>query len=212
MHRQILLAAALSLLAACDSESDAAMLDAMAFIVSGIEEGKTMKGSIEPIQRAINQSQIEYTDVANNPYLDPNLADVARDDPIIQESKTRGSKFVKYAVRPSFPEACLFRADELESFSKGESSNDFSSGLTRHRVWDLDLKKAFRFEVETHDGTPIYANIIIEGRGMRCADGKCTDKATFLIDGYDSPENRDLISRRERAISFVQKTCPGKPY
>jgi hypothetical protein len=62
LHRQILLAIVVSLLVACDeakppqiSDSDAAMLDAMAFIVWGIEEGKTMKGTIVPEQRTINQ-------------------------------------------------------------------------------------------------------------------------------------------------------------
>jgi len=198
------------------SDSDAAMLDAMAFIVWGIEEGKTMKGTIVPEQRTINQSQIEYMDVANNPNLDPILADVIRG--IAQESKTRGSKFVKYVVRVSSPEPCLFRMDELESFSKGGSSNDFSSGLTRHLVWDLDLNKTSRFEVEVKDITETFssADIIIEGRGVECREGKCQDKDTFSIGEYDSEkpasEQRDLISRRERAIAFVQKTCPGKPY
>jgi len=83
---------------------------------------------------------------------------------------------------------------------------------------DLDLNKASRFEVEVKDITETFssAKIIIEGRGVECEKGKCKDEDTFPIIDYDvskpTLKQRDLISRRERAIAFVQKTCPGKPY
>ena len=119
-------------------------------------------------------------------------------------------------MRLSTPEACLFRFDGRQTFSKGEASNDFDAGLNKGSGFlDLDLKKASRFEVEAKDLPTIQfssAHIIIEGRGVSCADGKCEDKATFYIDGYNSKkptsEQRDLISRRERAIAFVPKDMP----
>ena len=89
-------------------------------------------------------------------------------------------------------------------YSRGGSRESF--GDVTSEVATLDFNKVHRFDIE-HGDSP---NVVIEGTGWMCKQGRCQDIVKIGISAPREEKARVIESKRH-AIDFIKKACPGLP-
>lgn len=78
----------------------------------------------------------------------------------------------------------------------------------------LDFNKATKLEFATPPNFFAYVNV--EGPQVFCEGDKCEDEKIFFMFEQRGTmaleENRAIAIRKMRAVDFIRKSCPGKPF
>ena len=170
---------------------EAGLLDAVAFVTGGQEEGAVPQGFETRWRRTVHGREIEYQSIG------PNAGFGQAYDP------HRDSRHVRLGVNITSPAKCVFKTVVTTEYSKGarESFGDATS-----EVATLDFNKVRRFDIEDGDSP----NVVIEGSAWMCKQGGCQDIVKIGISAPRQEEARAIESKRH-AIDFIKKACPGLP-
>jgi hypothetical protein len=192
----ILLLALASLVCGCErplSSDEAGLLDAVAFVTGGQQEGAMPQGFETRWRRTVRGREIEYQSVGSN----ANFGQA--NDP------HRDSRYVRIGVTITSPSKCVFKTVVTTEYSKGESKGSFGDATSEAAT--LDFNKVRRFDIEDGDSP----NVVIEGAGWMCKQGACQDIVKI---GISAPRQEALartIESKRHAIDFIKKACPGTP-
>ena len=78
----------------------------------------------------------------------------------------------------------------------------------------LDFNKATNFQFVSSGFFLAYSEI--EGPQVYCEGSKCEDEKMFFMleqrGSVELEENRAIAIRKMRAVDFIRKSCPGKPF
>jgi hypothetical protein len=182
------------------TKDSAQIIDAVAFALFGHEEGGKFDQHSDATERTIRGTEIAYAMITKNlSFGDDKQADL------------RESQYWRTELRISSPAACTFNFLHFSAYSTGLEKTEFRAKPFENE-YQIDLQKAHRFEIERPLAeVPGYVELWIEGMGVLCRKGVCENSfANHLI--ADSEEERRLVVRRQGAIDFIKKACPGKPY
>ena len=194
--RTILPLALASLVFGCGgqlSSDEAGLMDAVAFVTGGQQEGAMPQGFETRWRRTVRGREIEYQSVGSN----ANFGQA--NDP------HRDSRYVRIGVTITSPKKCVFKTVVTTEYSKGESKGSFGDATSE--VATLDFNKVRRFDIEDGDSP----NVVIEGAGWMCKQGACQDIVKI---GISAPRQEALartIESKRHAIDFIKKACPGTP-
>jgi len=195
--QNILLLGLASLVFGCEgplSPDEAGLLDAVAFITGGQQEGAMPQGFETRWRRTIQGREIEYQSIG--PYASFGQAN----DP------HRDSRYVRIGVTITSPKKCVFKTVVTTEYSKGESKGSFGSATSE--VTTLDLNKVRRLDVEDGDS----ANVVIEGTAWMCKEGgRCQDNVKIAISAPRQEALARTVQSKRHAIDFIRKACPGLP-
>ena len=179
------------------ARSDIAMLDAIAFVVFDAEEGAPPGGP--PLKRTIKDSSIEYL----QPMPNPDLSD---------------RSVYGLTVEASSPEECIFTINLTINVPDKMKPPNSPSGIQKTGI-KVDLNRMKKFEVRKFplNATVTFFGVSLEGTQIYCEDNKCKDKhisdMSVIYNVLKTPAlQAEFLTRRERAIDFIKKSCPGKPY
>ena len=192
----ILLLALASLVFGCGgqlSSDEAGLMDAVAFVTGGQQEGAMPQGFETRWRRTVRGREIEYQSVGSN----ANFGQA--NDP------HRDSRYVRIGVTITSPKKCAFKTVVATEYSKGESKGSFGDATSE--VATLDFNKVRRFDIEDGDSP----NVVIEGAGWMCKQSACQDMVKI---GISAPRQEALartIESKRHAIDFIKKACPGMP-
>ena len=173
------------------SSNEAGVLDAVAFIIGGQQEGAIPQGFETRWRRTVHGREIEYQSIG------PNAGFGQANDP------HRDSRHVRLGVNITSPAKCVFKTVVTTEYSKGERE---SFGDATSEVATLDFNKVRRFDIEDGDSP----NVVIEGTGWMCKQDGCQDIVKIGISAPRQEEARAIESKRH-AIDFIKKACPGLP-
>jgi len=194
--RTILPLALASLVFGCGgqlSSDEAGLMDAVAFVTGGQQEGAMPQGFETRWRRTVRGREIEYQSVGSH----ANFGQA--NDP------HRDSRYVRIGVTITSPKKCVFKTVVTTEYSKGESKGSFGDATSE--VATLDFNKVRRFDIEDGDSP----NVVIEGAGWMCKQGACQDIVKI---GISAPRQEALartIESKRHAIDFIKKACPGTP-
>jgi hypothetical protein len=81
----------------------------------------------------------------------------------------------------------------------------------------FDLNKATKFKLERffQEDLGHYGQVVLEGGDVYCFNGKCTYYHAMRVANVDRkplPKQLEVLDRYEKAIAFLKRRCPGKPY
>jgi len=175
------------------SSDEAGLMDAVAFVTGGQQEGAMPQGFETRWRRTVRGREIEYQSVGSN----ANFGQA--NDP------HRDSRYVRIGVTITSPKKCAFKTVVTTEYSKGESKGSFGDATSE--VATLDFNKVRRFDIEDGDSP----NVVIEGSGWMCKQGACQDMVKI---GISAPRQEALartIESKRHAIDFIKKACPGMP-
>jgi hypothetical protein len=175
------------------SSDEAGLMDAVAFVTGGQQEGAMPQGFETRWRRTVRGREIEYQSVGSN----ANFGQA--NDP------HRDSRYVRIGVTITSPKKCAFKTVVTTEYSKGESKGSFGDATSE--VATLDFNKVRRFDIEDGDSP----NVVIEGAGWMCKQGACQDMVKI---GISAPRQEALartIESKRHAIDFIRKACPGMP-
>ena len=175
------------------SSDEAGLLDAVAFVTGGQQEGAMPQGFETRWRRTVRGREIEYQSVGSN----ANFGQA--NDP------HRDSRYVRIGVTITSPSKCVFKTVVTTEYSKGESKGSFGDATSE--VATLDFNKVRRFDIEDGDSP----NVVIEGSGWMCKQGACQDMVKI---GISAPRQEALARTNEskrHAIDFIKTACPGMP-
>ena len=175
------------------SSDEAGLMDAVAFVTGGQQEGAMPQGFETRWRRTVRGREIEYQSVGSN----ANFGQA--NDP------HRDSRYVRIGVTITSPKKCAFKTVVTTEYSKGESKGSFGDATSE--VATLDFNKVRRFDIEEGDSP----NVVIEGAGWMCKQGACQDIVKI---GISAPRQEALartIESKRHAIDFIKKACPGMP-
>ena len=174
------------------SSDEAGLLDAVAFVTGGQQEGAMPQGFETRWRRTVHGREIEYQSVG------PNAGFGQANDP------HRDSRHVRLGVNITSPSKCVFKTVVTTEYSKGarESFGDATS-----EVATLDFNKVRRFDIEDGDSP----NVVIEGAGWMCKQGACQDMVKIAISAPRQEALARTIESKRHAIDFIKKACPGTP-
>jgi len=188
------------------SKEEEQVLDAMMFLFSGIEDNTKDDWGLTPWRREVKGRSIEFSKLGKNGIS-------TSDDEY--NRKIWQSTYVRYLMRISLKEPCVFHFEDVMDFSKGDSTEDFSwesskNGLNTH-IFNLANAHVFNFNTEGFE-----AIIEMEGPRVECTeDGQCEnawDSRYSAIHGGRFKGREAENIRRLRAMELIKKACPGKPY
>jgi len=192
--RNILLLGLASLLFGCEGRSatdEAGLLDAVAYVTGGQQEGAQPQGFETRWRRTVDGREVRYESIRENAgFGDAN-------DP------HRDSRHVKVGVSISSPQKCVFKTVTRAAYSKGESKESFQAPSSETTT--LDFNKVQRLDIEAGN----HPSVVIEGKGWQCMDGKCQDKTTIAISAPRADDLPRVLESKRSAIDFVKKACPG---
>lgn len=192
--RNILLLGLASLICGCEARltsDEAGLLDAVAFIIGGQEDGALPQGFETRWRRTVEGRQIQYESIRQNAgFGDAN-------DP------HRQSRHIKVGVSISSPQKCVFKTVVSTAYSRGTSKESFET--PSNEASTLDFNKVQQVTIEEGD----HPSIVIEGKAWLCRDGKCQDHTTIGISPPRQDELPRMIQSKRHAIDFIKKTCPG---
>ncbi|HET9817016.1 MAG TPA: hypothetical protein VFQ33_14760 [Xanthobacteraceae bacterium] len=167
------------------------MIDAVAFVTGGQQEGDLPQGFETRWRRTVEGREIRYETIRQNPGFGE------ENDP------HRGSRHVKVGVSISSPQKCVFKTVIMTAYSRGGSKESFEP--PSNETTTLDFNKAQRIDIEDGD----RPSIVIDGKAWQCKDGKCQDRTMI---GISAPRPEDLprvIESKRRAVDFITKSCLG---
>ena len=175
------------------SSDEAGLLDAVAFVTGGQEEGAIPQGFETRWRRTVHGREIEYQSIG--PHANFGQANAPR----------RDSRYVRIGVTITSPKKCVFKTVVTTEYSKGESKGSF--GAATSEATTLDLSKVRRLDVEEGDS----ANVVIEGAAWMCKEGGCQDNVKIAISAPREEALARTIQSKRHAIDFIRKACPGLP-
>jgi hypothetical protein len=190
------------------SNEEEQVLDAMMFLFSGIEDNTKDDSGLTPWRREVKGRGIEFSKLGKNGI---STSDEEYNRKIWQ------STYVRYLMRISLKEPCVFHFEDITEFSKGDSTEDFSwdsSKSSNSRIFNLANAHVFNLNME--DAKFVEAVIEMAGPRVECTeDDYCENAWNSMYDsmhlgrfrGGDFENNRRL-----RAMELIKKMCPGKPY
>jgi len=174
------------------STNEAGLLDAVAFVIGGQQEGAIPQGFETRWRRTVHEREIKYQSIG--PYAGFGQAN----DP------HRDSGRVRIGVTITSPTKCIFKTVVTTEYSRGASGESFGDATSE--VATLDFNKVRRFNIEDGDSP----NVVIEGTGWMCKQGVCQDIVKSGISAPRQEEARALESKRH-AIDFIKKACLPRP-
>jgi hypothetical protein len=193
--RNVLLLGLASLICGCEARltpDEAGLLDAVAFVIGGQEEGALPQGFETRWRRTVEGRQIQYQSIRQNTgFGDAN-------DP------HRASRHIKVGVSISSAQNCVFKTVVTTAYSKGTSKESFETPTNEETT--LDFNKVQRLAIEEGD----QPSVVIEGKAWLCKDGKCQDRKTIAISASRQEELPRVIESKRHAIDFIKKACPAK--
>lgn len=175
------------------SSDEAGLMDAVAFVTGGQQEGAMPQGFETRWRRTVRGREIEYQSVGSN----ANFGQA--NDP------HRDSRYVRIGVTITSPKKCAFKTVVTTEYSKGESKGSFGDATSE--VATLDFNKVRRFDIEDGDSP----NVVIEGAGWMCKQGACQDMVKIAISAPRQEALARTIESKRHAIDFIKKACPGTP-
>src|SRR5260370_22672542 len=135
--RNVLLLGLAGLILGCEgrlSPDEAGMLDAVAFVIGGQQEGAQQQGFETRWRRTVEGQQIQYESIHQNTgFREANA-------PHPQ------SRHVKVDVSISSPQKCIFKTVIMTAYSKGTSKESFYA--PSKETTTLDFNKVQRIELE----------------------------------------------------------------
>jgi hypothetical protein len=126
------------------------------------------------------------------------------------------SDTVEYVIPPS-----KFDGMSLYVRSPRECVFDITTtppkGQPRGMSQTINFNKATSFELEFMDRQEMsFPMVSVEGPQVYCERDNCQDEKGFLVLEFrgdmDADARRALALRRMRAIDYIKKSCPGKPW
>ena len=192
--REIVLLGLASLICGCESRlgsDEAGLIDAVAFITGGQQEGDLPQGFETRWRRTVEGREIRYESIRQNPGFGED------NDP------HRGSRHVKVGVSISSPQKCVFKTVIMTAYSRGGSKEAFEP--PSNETTTLDFNKVQRLDIE--DGE--HPSIVIDGKAWQCKDGKCQDRTMIGISASRPEDLPRVIDSKRRAVDFIKKTCLG---
>ena len=175
------------------SSDEAGLMDAVAFVTGGQQEGAMPQGFETRWRRTVRGREIEYQSVGSN----ANFGQA--NDP------HRDSRYVRIGVTITSPSKCVFKTVVTTEYSKGESKGSFGDATSE--VATLDFNKVRRFDIEDGDSP----NVVIEGTGWMCKQGACQDIVKIAISAPRQEALARTVESKRHAIDFIKKACPGMP-
>ena len=192
--REIVLLGLASLICGCESRlgsDEAGLIDAVAFITGGQQEGDLPQGFETRWRRTVEGREIRYESIRQNPGFGED------NDP------HRGSRHVKVGVSISSPQKCVFKTVIMTAYSRGGSKESFEP--PSNETTTLDFNKVQRLDIQ--DGE--HPSIVIDGKAWQCKDGKCQDRTMIGISASRPEDLPRVIDSKRRAVDFIKKTCLG---
>ena len=174
------------------SSNEAGLLDAVAFIIGGQQEGATLQGFETHWRRTVHGREIKYQSIG--PYVGFGQAN----------DQHRDSGHVRIGLTITLPTKCVFKRVVTTEYSRGANREGFGDATSE--VATLDFNKVRRFDIEDGDSP----NVVIEGTGWMCKQGGCQDIVKIGISAPRQEEARAIESKRH-AIDFIKKACPALP-
>jgi len=192
--RNVLLLGLAGMILGCESRltpERAGLLDAVAFITGGQQEGAQQQGFETRWRRTVEGQQIQYESIRQNTgFGEANDAH-------------RESRHVKIDVNISSPQKCVFKTVVMTAYSKGTSKESFYA--PSNETTTLDFNKVQRIDLE--EGNP--PSVVIEGKDWLCRQDTCQDKTTMGISASRQDDLARAIESKRRATDFIRKACPG---
>jgi hypothetical protein len=192
------------------SKEEAELLNAMVFVWTGIEDN-TRDGVSTPWRREVRGRSIEFSRVAC--LWVEGCTRIGFSD---EETNRiiRKSSYIRYVQRISLTGPCTFKMEDEDKYSKGDSQQDFSSYETHGLPYTYNLANAVKFEVSFDLGV---GHVYLQGPAVACYDvNACENDQEKMFDApmdFDRPDRKSLpVLRRERAVEFIKKSCPGKAF
>lgn len=193
------------------SKEDEQLFDAVMYAFTGIEDNTRDSYGITSWKKEPITNGFRFTTIGKN--------GIGTSDPELNK-KIRQSKYVKYVYRLTSNERCVFRFEDFNEFSKGDSETEFvriegdGNNILNNATFNFGNAHKFEF-VDNGLGTPI---IVLEGPKVMCQEeigGHCKNSWTSEISGmaynrFDSDD--EAVRRRGRAIELIKKACPGKAF
>jgi hypothetical protein len=174
------------------SSNEAGLLDAVAFLTGGQQEGAIPQGFETHWRRTVHGREIKYQSIG--PYVGFGQAN----------DQHRDSRHVRIGVTITSPTKCVFNTVVTTEYSRGANRESFGDATSE--VATLNFNKVRRFDIEAGDSP----NVVIEGTGWMCKQGGCQDIVKIGISAPRQEEARAIESKRH-AIDFIKKACPGLP-
>lgn len=174
------------------SSNEAGLLDAVAFLTGGQQEGAIPQGFETHWRRTVHGREIKYQSIG--PYVGFGQAN----------DQHRDSRHVRIGVTITSPTKCVFNTVVTTEYSRGANRESFGDATSE--VATLNFNKVRRFDIEDGDSP----NVVIEGTGWMCKQGGCQDIVKIGISAPRQEEARAIESKRH-AIDFIKKACPGLP-
>ena len=175
------------------SSDEAGLLDAVAFVIGGQQEGAISQGFETRWRRTVHGREIEYQSIG------PNAGFGQANDP------HPDSRHVRIGVNVTSPTKCVFKTIVTTEYSRGASRESFGDATSE--VATLDFNKVRRFDIEDGDSP----NVVIEGTGWMCKQSGCQDMVKIAISAPRQEALTRTIESKQRAIDFIKKACPGTP-
>jgi hypothetical protein len=198
------------------SKEDQQLFDAVMYAFTGIEDNTRDSNGLTSWQKEPTANGFRFTKIAKNGIFssDPEL-----------NTKMRQSKYLKYVYRLTSKERCVFRFEDFDEFSKGESQTEFApieghgNNILNSATFNFGNAHKFEF-VDSDWGTPI---IVLEGPKVVCQEeigGVCENRWTSensgmaytRFNGDEESGREESVRRRGRAIELIKKACPGKAF
>jgi hypothetical protein len=159
-------------------------------------------------QAKLSQDQIELLaavayitygmEEGNNKFSSERVDRQVHSDEIEYLTYSKSDEPADMHMRVRNPSACVFTVD--------------TRGDGKGYVEKLDFNQATKFEF----GVMGFAYVTLTGPKVYCKEDRCEDDQAFLVleqrGEMSLPENREIAARRMRAIDFIKKSCPGKPF
>ena len=175
------------------SSDEAGLMDAVAFVTGGQQEGAMPQGFETRWRRTIRGREIEYQSIG--PHANFGQANAPH----------RDSRYVRIGVTITSPSKCVFKTVVTTEYSKGESKGSFGDATSESAT--LDFNKVRRFDIEEGDSP----NVVIEGTAWMCKQGGCQDNVKIAISSPRQEALARTVQSKRHAIDFIKKACPGMP-
>jgi hypothetical protein len=195
--QSILLLGLASLIFGCEgplTSDEAGLLDAVAFVTGGQQEGTMPQGFETRWRRTVRGREIEYQSIGQNTGFGQ------ANDP------HRDSRYVRIGVTITSPQKCVFKTVVPTAYSKGTSKESFNAPSSE--VTTLDFNKVYRLDIEEGDSL----RVVIEGKAWMCNDGRCQDNIAIAISASRQEDLARVVKSKRHAIEFIKKACPGMPH
>src|SRR5262249_801039 len=158
--RNVLLLGLAGMILGCEGRltpEQAGLLDAVAFVTGGQQEGAQQQGFETRWRRTVEGQQIQYESIRQNTgFGDANQAH-------------RESRHVKIHGNLPSPQKCVLKTVVMTAYSKGTSKESFYA--PSNETTTFDFNKVQRIGVEEGD----RPSVVIEGKGWLCREGACQD-------------------------------------